>query len=82
MNNSNMNDSQTDSKRNKLHMNKFKNLANLDINIDDMNSSQRKRTATNKSIKNLDNFLIESNNSFKNKKIKSEREINDFDSKK
>ena len=86
MNNSNMdeklNDSQTDSRRNKLHMNKFKNLANLDINIDDINSSQRKRTATNRSIKNLNNFQIESNNSFKNKKIRSEREINNSDSKK
>ena len=49
---------------------------------DDMNSSQRKRTATNKSINNLDNLLIESNNSFKNKKIRSEREINNSDSKK
>ena len=87
MNNSNMNeklnDSQTDANKNKIrNMNKFKNLANLDIDMNDMNSSHHKRTATNKSIKNLDNFQLESNNSFKNNKIKSEREINDSDSKK
>ena len=87
MNNSNMDekvdDSQTDANKNKIrNVNKFKNLDNLYIDMNDMNSSHRKRTATNKSIKNLDNFQLESNNSFKNNKIKSEREINDSDSKK
>ena len=73
------NNIQADSKGNG-NRNKFKNLANLDI--DDINNSMKKRTATNKSIKNLEEFPIDINNSFTNKKIKSEREIKDSTSNK
>ena len=62
-----------------MNINKFKNLKNL--NIDDMNSSIHKRSVANKSIKNFDEFQIDSNNSIKNKKINSEKNINKVDSK-
>ena len=78
--NEKINNSQTSFKENRvMNINKFKNLKNL--NIDDMNSSIHKRSVANKSIKNFDEFQIDSNNSIKNKKINSEKNINKVDSK-
>ena len=73
------NNIQADSKGNG-NRNKFKNLANLDI--DDINNSMKKRTTTNKSIKNLEEFPFDINNSFTIKKIQSERKIKDSTSNK
>ena len=68
----NMNNSQTDLNRNNLrNFNKFKHLANLEI--DEMNNSKHKRTATNRSYKKLEDFQVDSINLNKSKKIKSER---------
>ena len=68
----NMNNSQTDLNRNNLrNFNKFKHLANLEI--DEKNNSKHKRTATNRSYKKLEDFQVDSINLNKSKKIKSER---------
>ena len=54
--------------------NKFKNLANL--NIDNMDNSMRNKTSTNKSIQNMECIQIDSNISIKRKKTNSEIEKN------
>ena len=81
INNSNINDRRNNSqiKGARLrNMDKFKNLANLELN--DMDNSIRNKTNVNKSIKNGDDFKIDSINSNKNKKNKSEIDINKKDS--
>ena len=70
INNSNINDRKNNSqvKGARLrNMNKFKNLANLELN--DMDNSIRNKTNINKSIKNRDDFKIDSINN-QNEKLK------------
>ena len=84
-NNSKIEDKENNSQRSfkeqkHRNINKIKNLANLDI--DNSNSSINKRTLTNKSLKNVEDFQIDSNNFVKNKKINSEKGSNDSSTKK
>ena len=74
--NEKMNSSQNELNRSNLrNFNKYKNLANLEI--DELNNSKHKRTSTNRSNKNLEDFKIDSINLNKSKKIKSERGLDD-----
>ncbi len=70
-----LNTSQSNFSENRVRKsNKFKNLANL--NIDNMDNSMRNKTSTNKSIQNMECIQIDSNISIKRKKTNSEIEKN------
>ena len=70
-----LNTSQSNFSENRVRKsNKFKNLANL--NIDNMDNSMRNKTSTNKSIQNMECIQIDSNISIKRKKTNSEIENN------
>ena len=70
-----LNNSQSNFSENRVRKsNKFKNLANL--NIDNMDNSMRNKTSTNKSIQNMECIQIDSNISIKRKKTNSEIEKN------
>ena len=70
-----LNNSQSNFSENRVRKsNKFKNLANL--NIDNIDNSLRNKTSTNKSIQNMECVQIDSNISVKWKKTNSEVEKN------
>ena len=70
-----LNNSQSNFSENRARKsNKFKNLANL--NIDNIDNSMRNKTSTNKSIQNMECIQIDSNISVKRKKTNSEVEKN------
>ena len=70
-----LNNSQSNFSENRVRKsNKFKNLANL--NIDNIDNSMRNKTSTNKSIQNMECIQIDSNISVKRKKTNSEVEKN------